>query len=104
MFNKAGYALDIAENGKEAVEKYTASPDRFDLIFMDIQMPEMDGRQATRTIRANGFNDVPIIAMTAESMAGDRERCLDAGMNDYIAKPIRREVVFEMIKKWVLKK
>jgi signal transduction histidine kinase/ligand-binding sensor domain-containing protein/DNA-binding response OmpR family regulator len=104
MLTKAGYQLDIAENGKEAVEKYTSAPDRYDLIFMDIQMPEMDGREATRTIREKGFERIPIIAMTAESMKGDEEKCLAAGMNDYISKPIRREIVFEMIKKWVMTK
>ena len=104
MLAKAGYRLDLVVNGKEAVEKYTADPDRFDLIFMDIQMPEMDGREATLEIRKRGFSRVPIIAMTAQSMKGDYERCLAAGMDDYIAKPIRQEVVLDMIKKWVLDK
>jgi CheY-like chemotaxis protein len=71
---------------------------------MDVQMPEMDGRAAAGKIREKGFDRIPIIAMTAESMKGDEEKCLKAGMNDYISKPIRREIVFEMIKKWVLKK
>jgi CheY-like chemotaxis protein len=103
MLTKAGYRLDVVENGKEAVEKYTSDPDRYDLILMDIQMPEMDGREASRMIRDKGFDCVPIIAMTAESMKGDDEKCLEAGMNDFISKPIKREVVFEMIKRWVLK-
>ena len=103
MLTKAGYQLDVVENGKEAVEKYTSDPDRYDLILMDIQMPEMDGREAASMIRDRGFNSVPIIAMTAESMKGDDEKCLEAGMNDFISKPIKREVVFEMIKRWVLK-
>jgi signal transduction histidine kinase/ligand-binding sensor domain-containing protein/DNA-binding response OmpR family regulator len=103
MLTKAGYRLDTVENGKEAVEKYTSDPNRYDLILMDIQMPEMDGREAARMIRDKGFNSVPIIAMTAESMKGDDEKCLEAGMNDFISKPIKREVVFEMIKRWVLR-
>ncbi len=103
MLTKAGYQLDIVENGKEVVEKYASDPERYDLIFMDIRMPEMDGREAARMIRDKGFDNVPIIAMTAESMKGDHEKCLEAGMNDYIPKPIKREVVFKMIKKWVLK-
>ncbi len=104
MLTKAGYQLDMVEDGNEAVETYLAAPDRYDLILMDIQMPRMDGREASRRIRAKGFDGVPIIAMTAENMKGDREKCLEAGMNDYIAKPIRREVVFKMIKKWVLER
>ncbi len=105
MLTRAGYRLDIAENGREAVEKYASAPGKYDLIFMDIQMPVMDGREATKRIRGmKQVSPIPIIAMTAESMEGDRERCLAAGMDDYIAKPIRREIVFEMIRKWVLTK
>jgi CheY-like chemotaxis protein len=71
------------------------------MILMDVQMPEMDGLRATRAIRKRGFNDVPIVAMTANAMRGDREKCIEAGMNDYIAKPVRRDNVYEMIRKWV---
>ena len=67
---------------------------------MDVQMPEMDGLRATKAIREKGFDNIPIIAMTANAMKGDRENCLDAGMNDYIPKPIRRENVLEVIRKW----
>jgi CheY-like chemotaxis protein len=101
MLTKAGCRLDVAENGQEAVEKYLADPGKFDLILMDIQMPEMDGRDAATMIRRKGYYTIPIIAMTAESMKGDREKCLAAGMNDYISKPINRNIVFEMIRKWV---
>jgi CheY-like chemotaxis protein len=104
MLTRAGYQLVLAENGKEAVERFTAHPDKFDLILMDIQMPEMDGKEATRQIRKLGFNDIPIIAMTAQSMKGDREKCLEAGMNDYISKPIKREEVFKIVKKWAMEK
>ena len=72
------------------------------MILMDIQMPEMDGKEATRTIRSKGYRDIPIIAMTAQAMKGDREKCLEAGMDDYISKPIKREIVFEMVNKWTL--
>ena len=102
MLQKAGYQLEVVSTGKETVEKYLKNPDKYDLIFMDIQMPVMDGKEATQIIRNKGFDKVPIIAMTAESMKGDREKCLDAGMNDYIAKPIKREMVFKLIKKWVI--
>jgi two-component system sensor histidine kinase/response regulator len=104
MLTKAGYQVAVANNGKEAVEKYSASPKDFDLIFMDIQMPEMDGLEATKAIREKGFDSVPIVAMTAHAMKGDREKCLAAGMNDYITKPIKRELVFEVLEKWVLKR
>ncbi|MBW1781857.1 MAG: response regulator [Deltaproteobacteria bacterium] len=101
MLTKAGYQVGVANNGKEAVEKYTASPKDFDLIFMDIQMPEMDGLEATRVIRRKGFDGVPIVAMTAHAMKGDREICLEAGMDDYITKPIKREMVLGVIEKWI---
>ncbi|MFC2154979.1 two-component regulator propeller domain-containing protein [Acidobacteriota bacterium] len=102
MLSKAGYQLTIVSNGKEAVETYTAVPGQYDLIFMDLQMPEMGGIEATRLIREQGFKEIPIIAMTAESMMGASEKCLKVGMNDYISKPIKREIVFEMVKKWCL--
>jgi signal transduction histidine kinase/DNA-binding response OmpR family regulator len=97
MLSKAGYTVQIAGNGKLAVEAYTLAPDQFNLILMDIQMPEMDGLEATRQIRKMGFADIPIIAMTANAMKGDREKCLEAGMNDYISKPIKREIVFKIL-------
>jgi signal transduction histidine kinase/ligand-binding sensor domain-containing protein/DNA-binding response OmpR family regulator len=104
MLSKAGYPLTIVKNGEEAVEAVTSGPGKFHLIFMDIQMPHMDGLDATRRIREKGFKDIPIIAMTAQTMKGDREKCLKAGMDDYIAKPIKREMVFSMVKKWCLDK
>jgi two-component system, sensor histidine kinase and response regulator len=104
MLGKAGYKVEVASNGKVAVAKFTESPEDYDLIFMDVQMPEMDGKAATQTLRRLGFDDVPIIAMTAHAMKGDREMCLEAGMNDYITKPIKRETVFEMINRYVLQK
>jgi CheY-like chemotaxis protein len=102
MLSKGGYGVEVAQNGIIAIEKFKANPHAFNLIFMDLQMPEMDGYEACRQIRALKLNDVPIIAMTANALRSDRERCLEAGMNDYVAKPIRRETVFKMIKKWIL--
>jgi two-component system sensor histidine kinase/response regulator len=104
MLSKAGYQVTVADNGKEAVEKLKSAPDDVDLIFMDVQMPVMDGLEATRRIRELGFGELPIVAMTANAMKGDRELCIEAGMNDYVTKPIRRELVFEMIEKWVFEK
>ena len=101
VLTKAGFQVDVARNGHEAVAKYTNSPGVYDLILMDVQMPEMDGLRATKAIRDKGFDSIPIIAMTANAMKGDREDCLEAGMNDYIPKPIRRETVLEVINRWI---
>jgi PAS domain S-box-containing protein len=103
MLTKAGYHLVTANNGRETVERFTAEPERYDLIFMDIHMPEVDGLEATRILRNRGYKDVPIIAMTADAMKEDRDKCLESGMNDYMSKPIKREEVFAMVKKWVFK-
>ncbi len=113
MLKKAGYRVKIANNGREALERFKADPNGYHLIFMDIQMPEMDGIEATKNIRAfeatrqqedtrNGR--IPIVAMTANTMAKDRKSCLDAGMDDYIPKPLKRELVFQIIDRYVLRK
>ncbi len=101
MLNKHGCRVEVVNNGKEAVEKFKSSSDHLDLIFMDIEMPEMNGIKATEEIRKKGFEAIPIIAMTGHTMKGDREKFLEAGMNDYISKPIKKEVVFEVIDKWL---
>lgn len=101
ILTKAGYNIEVVGNGKQAVDAFSAKPGQFDLILMDVQMPEMDGLAATRVLRDKGFASVPIIAMTANAMKGDREICIEAGMNDYISKPIKREVVFEIIERWL---
>ncbi len=102
MLGKAGYIVQVVGNGLLAVETYGKNPGLYDLILMDIQMPEMDGLEATRRIRELGFTDIPIIAMTANAMKGDREKCLEAGMNDYISKPIKRETVFKILEEKLL--
>ncbi len=101
LLTKAGYHVDIAGDGQEALDRYTNRPDAYDIILMDVQMPGMNGLDATRVLREKGFSTVPVVAMTANAMKGDRENCLAAGMNDYIAKPIKREIVFSVLKKWV---
>jgi signal transduction histidine kinase/DNA-binding response OmpR family regulator len=104
MLTNAGYHVEVADDGKEAVEKYTKSPKDFDLIFMDVQMPKMDGMEATKAIRKNGSDSIPIVAMTAHAMKGDREKCLEVGMDDYITKPIKKDLVLDVLEKWVIKK
>lgn len=103
LLSRAGYRYDIAENGKIAVDMYLSSPVKYRLILMDVQMPVMGGMNAVKAIREAGYIDVPIIAMTAQSMRGDREKCLQAGMNDYISKPIKRDIFLEKLKYWTSK-
>ena len=104
LLTKAGYFVNIANDGKETVNMFEREPYKYDIILMDIQMPELNGFDSTKLLREKGFEDIPIIAMTANALKGDREKCLEAGMNDYISKPIKREVVFEMLRKWVIEK
>ncbi len=100
LLSGLGIKVEVAENGREGVERVFSEP--FDLVIMDVQMPEMDGLTATRLIRANGrFASLPIIAMTANAMTGDREITLAAGMNDYLAKPIMPEKLTELLIKWL---
>jgi two-component system, sensor histidine kinase and response regulator len=94
---KFGFSVDVAENGQQAVE--AVQKRCYDLVLMDIQMPEMDGYEATRTIRGAGY-DLPIIAMTANAMKGDREKCLEAGMNDYLSKPVNPKELLAKIEHW----
>ncbi|MDR3673766.1 MAG: ATP-binding protein, partial [Holophaga sp.] len=100
ILKKLGLTPDLASNGLEACAAALAKP--FDLILMDCQMPEMDGFEATRLIRQReGSRRVPILAMTANAMAGDRERCLEAGMDDYLAKPIAILDLKEALLRWL---
>jgi CheY-like chemotaxis protein len=95
LLERAGHHVTVAGNGKQAVELWQSNP--FDLVLMDVQMPEMDGLEATQLIRrleSNCGRHTPIIAMTANAMAGDREMCLDAGMDGYVAKPVKKDALF----------
>jgi len=97
-----GFETVIAENGRVAIELLQTQ--QFDMVLMDIHMPEMDGFEATRAIRFDErFQDLPIVAMTASAMAGDRELVLDAGMNDYIAKPIDPDILYRVLGQWIRK-
>jgi two-component system, sensor histidine kinase and response regulator len=98
LLERAGHQVTLAENGRRAVDLWASEP-AFDVILMDVQMPEMDGLDAARAIRRTenergGDGRVPIIAMTANAMAGDREMCLEAGMDGYVAKPVKKDALF----------
>jgi len=96
MVERLGHRATLASNGNEAVEKWKAG--KFDLVLMDVQMPEADGFEATRRIRSmENDTRTPIIAMTAHAMTGDRDRCLEAGMDDYVSKPVRKEALHAAI-------
>ena len=97
LLEKFGCRVDVAANGEEAVRMAEDLP--YALILMDCQMPEMDGYEATAAIRKME-KDTPIIALTANAMEGDREKCLAAGMDDYLPKPINPEALNEMLDKW----
>jgi CheY-like chemotaxis protein len=100
ILNNAGFRVTIANNGLEAVN--LVQKENFDLVLMDIQMPEMDGLTAVKTIRAlRGFEHLPIVAMTAHAMSGDREMSIAAGMNDHISKPINIAELFQALIKWI---
>jgi two-component system, sensor histidine kinase and response regulator len=100
MLEKAGHAIDVVEDGAAAIEAVRAKD--YDVILMDVQMPQLDGLEATRRIRALPIAQagIPVIAITANAMAGDDRRCLAAGMNDYITKPIDRARLLSTVGKW----
>jgi len=101
LLEKAGYRVEVAANGMEALE--AVKKVRFDLILMDCQMPEMDGYDATREIRRREGSGrrVPIVALTAHAMTGDREKCLEAGMDDYLTKPVNAAELRGAVEQWI---
>jgi signal transduction histidine kinase/DNA-binding response OmpR family regulator len=100
LLEEAPVTVSTADNGEVAIRMLNES--KYDMVLMDMQMPVMDGLTATRAIRQNSqFKDLPIIAMTANAMAGDREECLEAGMNDHLAKPIDPDNLFEALLRWI---
>jgi CheY-like chemotaxis protein len=101
MLERLGLEADVALNGHEAVRRVADQP--YALVLMDCQMPELDGFEATAAIRASEQPDdrTPIVAMTAAAMRGDRERCLAAGMDDYISKPVRIEELRSVLARWL---
>ncbi len=99
LLEQAGAGVTLVANGREAVTAVTASPERFDVVLMDLQMPELDGYQATRLIRQQ-YPELPIIAMTAHVMKEEQERCLANGMNDHLAKPVEPDRLYSCLMGW----
>jgi PAS domain S-box-containing protein len=101
ILKKLGYASDVAANGREVLNALELGS--YGAVLMDCQMPEMDGFEATQAIRSGGFDfaDIPIIALTANALAGEKERCLAAGMDDYLAKPIKAEALGQKLEAWM---
>lgn len=101
ILQRAGFNIDLVGDGNEALEAHRTNP--YDLILMDCQMPTMDGFEASRQIRQLPHPQPVIIAVTANALVGERERCLNAGMDDYLSKPFQAEQLVAVVKKWVAK-
>jgi CheY-like chemotaxis protein len=104
MMEKRGFEVDVVENGLEALAALERYP--YDIVLMDCQMPEMDGYQATREIRRqegleDGRRHIPVIAVTANAMVGDDEKCYAAGMDEYLTKPVNPEKLDAVLEKWI---
>ncbi len=100
LLQKGGFSVDAVETGLLAIEK--VQNEHYNVVLMDVQMPDLDGLEATRRIRLweNGNSHIPIIAMTAHALKGDRERCIEAGMDDYVSKPLETTVLFSVLDRW----
>jgi CheY-like chemotaxis protein len=97
--------IEYAENGAEAVKMFTAAPEKYDIIFMDVQMPEMDGYEASRRIRSLGIpraKEIPIVAMTANVFREDIEKCLASGMNAHVGKPLDLDDVLARLREYLV--
>lgn len=101
LLQKAGYVVDTADNGRQAIEQLKQAP--YNAVLMDVQMPELDGFEATQQIRKSEKEGqhIPIIAMTAHALKGDRERCLAAGMDDYVSKPLEPQFLLSVLERWI---
>lgn len=99
ILQRAGFNIDLVGDGNEALEAHRACP--YDLILMDCQMPTMDGFEACRQIRSLKQSQPIIIAVTANALVGERDRCLNAGMDDYLSKPFQAEQLVSLVRKWV---
>jgi len=106
LLEPTGLDIECAENGAQAVKMFKAAPDKYDVIFMDVQMPEMDGHEATRAIRALDIEraaTIPIIAMTANVFREDIDKCLEVGMNDHLGKPLDFNEVLDKLRTYLVK-
>ena len=99
ILQKEGFEVDLVADGNEALEAHRNNP--YDLILMDCQMPTMDGLEASRQIRSLNQRQPIIVAVTANALVGERERCLKAGMDDYLSKPFQAEQLVTLVKKWI---
>jgi CheY-like chemotaxis protein len=100
LLEKEGAVVTVASNGRDALAQLAASNARFDVVLMDMHMPEMDGLEATRHIRQNPqWQTLPIVAMTANVLAQDRDACREAGMNDYLSKPFKLDQLVQTIRR-----
>ncbi len=99
ILQRAGFEIDLVSDGSEAVAAHSDRP--YDVILMDCQMPTMDGFEASRQIRQLARPQPAIVAVTANALLGERERCLEAGMNDYLSKPFQAEQLVAVVRKWV---
>ena len=99
ILQRAGFSIDLVADGSEALQAHRSNP--YDLILMDCQMPVMDGFEACRHIRELEQRQPIIIAVTANALVGERDRCLDAGMDDYLSKPFQAEQLVAIVRKWV---
>jgi len=101
VLERRGMSVLSATTGREAIEKLESAPE-LSIVLMDIMMPEMDGYEVIQRIRNDPrFTDLPIIAVTAKAMKGDREKCLEAGASDYIAKPVDTEQLLSLLRVWL---
>jgi two-component system, sensor histidine kinase and response regulator len=98
ILQRAGFDIDLVADGNEALEAHRRNP--YDVILMDCQMPIMDGFEASRSIRQLEIPQPVIIAVTANALVGEREKCLSAGMNDYLSKPFQADQLVSLVKKW----
>jgi CheY-like chemotaxis protein len=101
VLERCAFRVHVVNDGREALQ--ALSTQRYDAVLMDCQMPDIDGYEATRELRRRekGDRHTPVIAMTAHAMTGDRERCLAAGMDDYITKPVRSQALVEVLRRWI---